>query len=293
MPARRRRPKIAPALPPRGASLEYTREVMSWFRAVRDAVREHVVPELPDFAAVAPPPPERDRSREIARAGERSGLRMDAPPRLPRSISRSAESLMDLVRREVRGRLTDERVAGAMLRISHRVDVHVMSELVRQLRAAGLPSITRTPQVSTAIRSVFIRQNVALVGDVTRREIDTIQDLVANAATRGLTHEQLARAIARQTDVTEGRAAFIARDQILTLNGQLTRLRQESAGIKRYIWRTSRDARVRPAHEALEGTVQLWADPPIMSDDGRTGHPGDDYLCRCTAEPIIDELLEA
>lgn len=47
-----------------------------------------------------------------------------------------------------------------------------------------------------------------------------------------------------------------------------------------YIWRTARDDKVRPAHEALEGTIRRWGDSPA---------PGDEYNCRCWAEPVSDD----
>lgn len=47
-----------------------------------------------------------------------------------------------------------------------------------------------------------------------------------------------------------------------------------------YIWRTQRDGDVRPSHAANEGRIFSWNNPPP------TGHPGEDYGCRCYAEPI-------
>ena len=40
------------------------------------------------------------------------------------------------------------------------------------------------------------------------------------------------------------------------------------------------DGKVRGAHAEREGQVFTWIDPP----DG--GHPGEDYNCRCWAEPV-------
>ncbi|MCB9988629.1 MAG: peptidoglycan-binding protein [Rhodospirillales bacterium] len=50
-----------------------------------------------------------------------------------------------------------------------------------------------------------------------------------------------------------------------------------------YIWRTVGDGKVRPAHAALNGTVRSW----------RHSHPnpGEDYNCRCWAEPTTDPEL--
>ena len=46
-----------------------------------------------------------------------------------------------------------------------------------------------------------------------------------------------------------------------------------------YIWRTRQDGKVRPSHAANHGKVFAWDEPPA------TGHPGEDYECRCRAEP--------
>lgn len=46
-----------------------------------------------------------------------------------------------------------------------------------------------------------------------------------------------------------------------------------------YIWRTRGDNKVRASHAANNGKLFSWDSPPP------TGHPGEDYGCRCTAEP--------
>lgn len=53
-----------------------------------------------------------------------------------------------------------------------------------------------------------------------------------------------------------------------------------------YIWRTRGDDKVRPSHAANNGQIFAWDDPPP------TGHPGEDYGCRCTAEPYPPEISE-
>lgn len=48
----------------------------------------------------------------------------------------------------------------------------------------------------------------------------------------------------------------------------------------RYLWRTAGDDKVRGEHGARAGKTFTWNNPP---DDE---HPGDDYNCRCWAEPV-------
>lgn len=47
-----------------------------------------------------------------------------------------------------------------------------------------------------------------------------------------------------------------------------------------YIWRTAADDKVRDEHASRAGKTYTWDAPP----DG--DHPGDDYNCRCWAEPL-------
>ena len=50
-----------------------------------------------------------------------------------------------------------------------------------------------------------------------------------------------------------------------------------------YIWRTVGDDKVRSAHAEREGEIFNWHVPPTG------GHPGEDYNCRCWAEPYEPE----
>ncbi len=50
-----------------------------------------------------------------------------------------------------------------------------------------------------------------------------------------------------------------------------------------YIWRTREDDKVRGSHAANNGKIFSWDSPP------ETGHPGEEYGCRCWAEPVEGE----
>ncbi|MCK4520973.1 MAG: minor capsid protein, partial [Nanoarchaeota archaeon] len=82
------------------------------------------------------------------------------------------------------------------------------------------------------------------------------------------------------------RVKLIARDQISKLNGDLNQQRQNDLGVRRYRWRTSRDERVRESHVVKEGNIYQWNKPPAD-----TGHPSEDYNCRCYAEAIISDII--
>ena len=74
---------------------------------------------------------------------------------------------------------------------------------------------------------------------------------------------------------------------MLKYNANVTRARHEDAGIRSYTWRTSEDERVRESHQALDGQVFRYDDPPTDEDSGEAVNPGDAIQCRCTADPVI------
>lgn len=106
----------------------------------------------------------------------------------------------------------------------------------------------------------------------------------------------LAQEIAHISGHAYKRAKFIAKDQTQKLHGGIVQARQAELGIKEFVWRTMRDARVvgNPAglypnptalhgnHYERNGVKYRWDNLP---PDGGPGWP---IGCRCYAEPVID-----
>ena len=134
---------------------------------------------------------------------------------------------------------------------------------------------------------------LAEVDSSVRRSIDLIKTLdedlknrlareiwlgVSEGKNRGSLREFILK---NKADYPKWRAKLIARDQTAKLFSNLSRIRQEDVGITGYIWRTVGDGAVRNSHAALDGKRFNWDAPPSV------GHPGDDYQCRCIADPDI------
>lgn len=132
--------------------------------------------------------------------------------------------------------------------------------------------------------------NVRLITQFTEQMFGQMDQLIAE--NYGLESATVADKIQGLFDMTRSRAELIARDQTLKLNGMVTQTAQRTAGIDRYVWSTSQDESVRDSHAELEGKTFSWDDPPVVNKYGDTGHPGDDYQCRCCALPVLPELEE-
>ncbi len=149
-----------------------------------------------------------------------------------------------------------------------------------QFEGMGLP----TPNIPKAVPEIggWMKDSVGRISGVQNDELDTIHEILV--AGQGRRHEAIAAEIEERLGMVEEKAEAIARDQVLTLNGKITRHRHVAAGIKSYIWTTAGDERVRSEHEELDGQEFSWDSPP------EPGHPGEDYNCRCVAYPVIPDL---
>lgn len=139
---------------------------------------------------------------------------------------------------------------------------------------------------------LFVSDNVKLIKSLAFGHLEDLKGVVTRGARAGLRHEEVAQQIEHQFGVAKNRAALIATDQIGKLNGEINQIRQTNLGVRRYRWSTSLDERVRKQHQKLEGSVQEWTKPPVVDErTGERGHPGQPIRCRCSAIPILDDIL--
>lgn len=151
--------------------------------------------------------------------------------------------------------------------------------------ALAVDIMMRDTGINVAVAG-FISQNTALIRTLGDKHLSSIGQAVYIGWRQGQSAAEIGKKIEKITGTTRNHAKFIARDQISKLNGQVTGIRQQQLGIKRYRWRTSMDERVRDTHALKEGKIFRWDRPP--SD---TGHPGEDYNCRCYAEAVMEDLV--
>ena len=134
----------------------------------------------------------------------------------------------------------------------------------------------------------WIGTNVDLIESIPQTYFGKVEAMVRKSVSEGMRVEELSDKIMAMGNVAQAHANLIARDQTLKLYGGLNRERQKSVGIEKYIWRGVLDEAEREMHIELEGRVITWGDPPVTNEAGDTNDPGEDYQCRCSAEPIFD-----
>jgi len=143
----------------------------------------------------------------------------------------------------------------------------------------------------------FVKSNVSLIKTIPERYFNDVEGVIFRGAQQGLRVEVIEGQLigkfpfvendGKTTPARKARnnAKRIARDQVGKLNGQLTQLRHQDIGVREYTWTTVGDERVRPVHADRDGDVFKWSNPPPE------GHPGFPILCRCFADPKLEEFL--
>jgi SPP1 gp7 family putative phage head morphogenesis protein len=135
----------------------------------------------------------------------------------------------------------------------------------------------------------WVDNNVSLITTQPKETISKMRSVIRDGYTNGWSNTRIAAELQERYMMDKRHAKFIARDQMAKLSGQISEMQQTDAGVKIYEWDDAGDSRVRARHEYLNTGTFEWANPPIT--DLRTGernHPGEDYQCRCVAQPIFD-----
>lgn len=91
--------------------------------------------------------------------------------------------------------------------------------------------------------------------------------------------------LARQGD---NKARFLARNEMGTFSGQITKKRGQKLGVKKAIWKASMDERTRPSHEDRHNKEFDIDNGCYSSIDGMYLNVGEDFNCRCTMTMVID-----
>jgi len=268
---RKRKRPIPPARQPSAPRVAYLRGILQMVDEMHARVRQDLVPAL----------------RPIIEA--HNALRPDAIElRIDATGSRTAAEI-ERIRKDLERVIPVRRIALLAEQNALRVAEHSRKELNRQVRTVASIDVHADPTVLAEHVEAFVEDNVRLVKSLLTGELDDLKGIVLRGARAGLRYEDIADEIVEKFGATKRRAALIARDQVTTLNAELTRIRQQQVGIEQYTWSTVKDERVRKSHRALEGTTQRWDAPPTV--DGEPAHPGQPINCRCQAIPDVDAVL--
>lgn len=139
--------------------------------------------------------------------------------------------------------------------------------------------------------NISISKNVSLIKSIPEQYLTQVETIVSNGLLNGLRYSTVEKQIIAATGANgklARRIKTIARNEVQTINSQLTLQRSLFLGVTQGIYRTSEDEIVRPCHAELNGvtydlTVGAWS-----KTCKKYIQPGiTDINCRCRFSPIL------
>ena len=161
--------------------------------------------------------------------------------------------------------------------------------------------IDKTPYMEDALRKNYLENIDLSITELYSKSVQRLRAKVYKNVEEGFRATKLVPIIQGEKNISYRHALFIAKQETSLLVSKYREARYTHAGLKRYKWLTSEDARVRPNaearktghtsnnHRSLNLRIFSWDDPPVVdSTTGRKCNPGEDFGCRCVALPIIE-----
>lgn len=254
--------RVRPQILPRAITRRYQKQLVDAVREATAEVRRLLLPRL-----------EAETEKAKSELGE---VRTDA-------ISDDIGAIMDTLSR-LFSSIFITRMERNIAATAQEVEAFSVGQFDKQALSFLGFNVFAEPALAES-RAIWVRENAALIKNVSDTMLSEIEGTVFRGISRGSRHEVIAKEIIERTGVSEKRARLIARDQVQKFNNRVTQAQHRSAGITRYQWVTSGDERVRDTHDANNGQIFEWNNPPA------TGHPGDEVNCRCVAVPVLNDLV--
>lgn len=240
---------------------------------------------------------------KIGEVLERNAMQIEANARQDaiEPVIQEIVQVIGALKLAVEGIWSERQNASFVTKIAGDVDRHETDGLSRQWKTVlGVDPLFARETMRPTIEQ-FAARNLRLIKSVPDELLSQIEAELVQAMRSGARATTFEAIVSDRLRVSEKRARLIARDQIASLNGEATRVRQRELGVTRYIWSTAQDERVvgNPSglyprasspsthgdHWEREGQIFSWDAPPP------DGHPGQPINCRCVARAVIEDVL--
>ena len=249
------------------------------------------------------------------------------PVRIEQQYAKILRGIIDGLNAELKGRIADELKAEVAAREDgYRADdLSAVLRAIRSLATGNIPGLSFVRNIGESVRSAidgnwqkainqaigvnvalpgtdmsasvdaWAEENTALITNLAQSYLSKVTTAVNSGFRDGLSWRDISKDIQAETGVAKRRADLIARDQVATMNMQVTKQRAADLDIKQFVWRTMEDQRVRgnpsgrypkanPSHYARNGKTYNWSD----GAGARDSFPGSGINCRCYASNVIE-----
>ncbi|EGO9358882.1 minor capsid protein [Enterococcus faecalis] len=156
------------------------------------------------------------------------------------------------------------------------------SNVNAQLKSRGINPLENETWLNNYMKAK-ISENVSYITNIRDDYSQKFEQIIYRGVTSAKSSSEIRDELVKLTEMSLKRASFIARDQTGTILGKLNSERQKRAGFSAFRWSDSGDERVRDSHRERNGKIYFYANNPLL--------PGEEYNCRCVAEPVDEDSI--
>lgn len=259
--------KAKPITSLRGLEKEYQKELMLLGRALAKAIKTELLPML---------------------KAEQSSYVVDG-------VANNLAAIFGKLNKEFNGTATlsfANQTAGAIVKKTEQKNKKRFDQSVKAATGVDLGSVISAEGLGEFIQ-LNVGNNVNLIKSIPEEYLKSVETIVTNGVSSGARYSTIEKQILSKTGSANSklinRIKTIARNEISTINSQITLRRSEALGIKKGIYRTADDERVRKSHAELNGKEYVLAKGAWSPSAQKLIIPGlTDINCRCSYSPIID-----
>lgn len=150
---------------------------------------------------------------------------------------------------------------------------------VRMIREEGL-----TPEINA-----LMIETEEWIKKLRDDHLVSINNNTLRMMTEGRNLSDIIKELGLNTKKAAEKAQLVATQQVTSFNGLSSKLRYQKLGIKKGVWVTSGDEKVRDSHRQRDGKEFDLSTGLYSSLDGKHLFPGTDFRCRCTMKAVIEE----
>lgn len=145
------------------------------------------------------------------------------------------------------------------------------------------------PELEEKIRDAYVENLDLYINKWYDEQIVRLREKVSDNVAKGYRAENLIDVIQAEKKVSYDKAKFLAKQETSLMVSKYREIRYDEIGVRRYMWSTSRDIRVRHDHRELQGQIFRFDQPPVTNRHTmQRNNPGEDYGCRCVAIPVVE-----
>lgn len=201
------------------------------------------------------------------------------------------QKLSDKIQRKILKRFTDDKIYKVTKEIFDRIDANNSDKMyAAAANALGvdikyiLNKENKKPNTTALIKSTAEWASKTLNESLQFYSANTLR-----AMTLGQDLDDISKQFDGMVEKRKGHATMVARTQVSSFNGIVTKIRAQNLGIVKATWQTAEDERVRPAHKQRDGKEYNVNEGLYSSLDGKKLIPGVDYNCRCVASYVLPD----